>query len=417
MPETKVPIRPAAILLGLVLIPLNSYWVSIMESIKYTGHPTTYSLYFNCVCWLLLLVLLSELGRRVRPWLALNRAELLTIYFMLAVGSALAGHDQGQVLLSVILYPHQFATPENGWKDLFLPHVPAQLLVSYRPALKAIFDGHAAFFSDDVLKGLAVPLFWWGLFHLALLVSFASLSVVLRRQWADAEKLSFPLVALPLEMTTPEFRFFRDRLMWIGFTIPVLINLVNNLHQVWPGLPEIGIRTHFLSDYLTTRPWNAIGWSPLWVQPWAIGIGYLLPLDILFSSWVFWWYWHAQAILATALGLGNSKPLAPYIPEQALGAYLGIAVIVLWSARAHLKGVLRSAFTARQVAGQEHEGLSYRLACLGLSCSGSRCTSAWSGARRCCSSSASWASPSPCSGCGRSSARRCTTCTSPTPGW
>lgn len=366
MPPASTPIRSRAILLGLLLIPLNSYWVAVMEAVKYTGHPTTYSLYFNCVCWLLLLTVLSEGLRRVHPKLALTRAELLCVYFMLCLGSALVGHDQVQVLLSVILHPHEFATPENGWQDLFIHRIPPQFLVSNPVTLEAIFGGHSRLFDPDVLRGVVLPLFWWGTFWLALLCSFACLSVVLRRQWYDAEKLSFPLVALPLEMTAPEFAFFRDRLMWVGFTIPLFINLVNNLHQALPGVPEIGIRKYTLSQFLTTRPWNAIGWSPLWVQPWAVGLGYLLPIDILFSSWVFWWFWKAQMIAAAWLGLGNSKPLAPYIPEQALGAYLGIAVIVLYSARGHLRAVIRSALSKAPLPHEEREAMRYRTAVFGF---------------------------------------------------
>ncbi len=364
MNESAAPLRARAIVLGLVLIPINAYWVAIMEAVKYTGHPTTYSLYFNCVCWLLLLTLASNGLRRLRPSWALNRAELMAIYCMLCLGSALVGHDQAQVLLSVILHPQQYATPENGWEALFGPHVPQSLIVTNPRTLEAIFKGHAAFWDAEVLRGLARPLLWWGLFSGALLGLFASLSVLLRKQWADAEKLTFPLVALPTEMADPSFALFRSPLMWVGFALPTLINLVNNLHVVFPGVPEIGVRNYYLSTYLTIRPWNAIGWSPLWVQPWALGLGYLLPLDILFSSWIFWWYWKAQSITAQALGLGNAHPLAPYIPEQALGAYLGIAAIVIWSARHHLRAVVRSTFTSWRMPGTDREATSYRVALL-----------------------------------------------------
>lgn len=364
MPVSGSPIRARALLLGVLLIPLNSYWVAVMEAIKYTGHPTTYSLYFNAVFCLLVLSTLSGLVGRIRPSWALSRAELLCVYFMICIGSALVGHDQAQVLLSVVLHPHQYLTPENGWETLFLPHAAPSLLVADPNTLEAVFEGHATIYDPDVIRGLVKPLFWWSCFWVALLVCFASLSVILRRQWADSEKLTFPLVALPFEMTQPEFGFFRNRLMWIGFVLPCLLQVVNNLHQVWPGVPLISSRGQYLSNYLTTPPWNAIGWSPLWLHPWAVGVGYLLPLDVLFSSWVFWWYWKAQAILASALGLGKTHPMAPYIPEQALGAYLGIAAIVTWSARAHLRAVLRAVARGPQPPGQQREALGYRAAVL-----------------------------------------------------
>ncbi len=360
-------IRARVILLGLLLIPFNSYWVAVMEAVKYTGHPTTYSLYFNCVFWLLVLTLLSNGLRRIRPSLGFSRAELLCVYFMLCLGSALVGHDQAQVLLSVILHEARFATPENAWEAMFTPHLNPGLVVTDPVTLEAIFGGHADLFDPDVLRGLAVPLFWWSLFFGALLALFASLSVILRRQWADAEKLTFPLVALPLEMSDPGLSLFRNPLMWAGFALPALVQIVNNLHVVYPGVPEIALtRKYALSDFLTTKPWNAIGWSPLWLQPWAVGLGYLLPLDILFSSWVFWWYWKAQMILAQALGLGNTHPLAPYVPEQALGAYLGIAVIVLWAARGHLAIVWQVLLGRQKLPDEAREAVSYRTAVVGF---------------------------------------------------
>lgn len=361
MADTGATIRARAICLGVLLLPVNAWWVASVEAVKYAGHPTTYSLYFNCVCWLLFWTLVSNGLRRLRPGWGLSRAELLCVYFMLCLGSALVGHDQVQVLLSVILHPHRYATPENGWSQVVLPFVHPSLIVSDPATLEAVFRGHAELWSAEVLRGLARPLFWWSLFCWALLAMFGSLSVLLRHQWADAEKLTFPLVALPMEMSEPGFALFRNPLMWAGFALPAAINLVNNLHAAWPGVPEIATRKYALSQFLTTHPWNAVGWSPIWFQSWAIGLGYLLPLDILFSSWVFWWYWKAQAVLAAWLGLGRTRPLAPYVPEQALGAYLGIAAIVLYASRHHFRKVA-AVVLGRERGSDRDEGLPYRAA-------------------------------------------------------
>ena len=41
---------------------------------------------------------------------------------------------------------------------------------------------------------------------------------ILRRQWTENEKLSYPLVALPLEMVSPRTHLFKGRLFWGGDT-------------------------------------------------------------------------------------------------------------------------------------------------------------------------------------------------------
>ena len=48
-PDASSCVRLRAVLIALAFIPVNAYWVVMMEAIKYTGHPTTYSLFFNVV--------------------------------------------------------------------------------------------------------------------------------------------------------------------------------------------------------------------------------------------------------------------------------------------------------------------------------------------------------------------------------
>ena len=37
------------VLIGLILIPINCYWIIQMEAVRYSGHSTTISLLFNSV--------------------------------------------------------------------------------------------------------------------------------------------------------------------------------------------------------------------------------------------------------------------------------------------------------------------------------------------------------------------------------
>ena len=53
-----------AILLGVILIPLNALWLQSMELIWHAGQPTMLSLFFNAVCLLTLLALLNLVLRQ-----------------------------------------------------------------------------------------------------------------------------------------------------------------------------------------------------------------------------------------------------------------------------------------------------------------------------------------------------------------
>src|SRR5207244_6951849 len=88
-----------------------------------------------------------------------------------------------------------------------------------------------------------------------------------------------------------------------------------------------------------------------------------------FSCWFFYLFTKAELIFATAVGWkdpGSSPALAraPYIGEQGAGAFIGLALFALWTARRHLAGVWRRAIgTGRE--SEAGEVMSYRTAVFG----------------------------------------------------
>lgn len=360
--ERRLGLR--AVVIGLLLMPLNSLWVAYMEAIKYSGHPTTYSLYFNTVFILLILTWLNAALRKFAPRLSLSQTELLVIYFMLSVASALVGHDQAQVLLSVIGYPKYFSTPENRWGALFGAYLPRHLIVSDPIALRELYDGRTTLWTHGHLLAWGLPLLWWGGFTTALLLVMLGACVLLRKQWTENEKLSFPLVTLPIQMTEPSLAFYRSRLMWWAFLVPAAINTLNSLQAIYPNLPAFPTRRVDFGQFVTSPPWNAIGWTPLWLFPFAIGIGFLLPTEVLFSAGFFYWFWKLEWILCAGSGLEIGQNLPPYEAEQSFGAYAGVAVFVLWAARKHLKEAVRQAL--RRGDESSPDASTYRIAFLCL---------------------------------------------------
>src|SRR5947209_12826276 len=102
-----------AVLVAFALIPLNSLWIVHTEIVRYAGHPTTTSLFFNVVFSLAVLVLLNGLVRRIRPGWAFSQAELLIVYTLLSLGSAMVGHDLYQVLIATLTHPCWYASAAN----------------------------------------------------------------------------------------------------------------------------------------------------------------------------------------------------------------------------------------------------------------------------------------------------------------
>ena len=65
----------------------------------------------------------NKLLTRLVPRHAFSRGELLTIYVILVVASALSGHDQLQILYTTIVWVVPNATPENAWERDLWPHL------------------------------------------------------------------------------------------------------------------------------------------------------------------------------------------------------------------------------------------------------------------------------------------------------
>lgn len=354
-----------ALVLGLVLIPPNILFM-LHGYIWGQSRPATVSLIFNVVISLLLVWLVSHALGRFWPRLRLTPAELVVIYAMLTLASSVAGLDQVQTMVPVVAHPFWHATPENRWEELFLREVPRWVTVDDHSALWAYFDSHLPLFATPYWRPwVRVALVWSG-FSLMLLWVMLCLNVLLRRNWMEEAKLSFPIVQLPLAIIEPKSGLLSNRVMWIGFSLAFVVDMLNGLHQLYPVVPSLlGVReaAYDLGQQLRSMPWQAIGWTPVNVYPFAVGLAFFIPLDLAFSSWFFYLYWKAVRIVSAALGWG-SLPGAPWIDEQSHAAYQTLAALSLWSSRRHLAEAVRSAVSGWRPEDAD-EPLPYRWALLG----------------------------------------------------
>ena len=136
----RSPLR--AIVLGTLLIPINCYWLVISrQPYQYQPIPTIISPFFNVIFILLLLVLGNRLLARLSPRLALRQRELIVIYVMLSVTSAIQSFQMMQTLTTMMEVPFRRATVENDWKNLFGRYIPTWLSVSDKKAIAAYYPG------------------------------------------------------------------------------------------------------------------------------------------------------------------------------------------------------------------------------------------------------------------------------------
>ncbi len=357
-----------AVAIGLGLLPLNAYWVTQMAVIRYEGHPTTVSLFFNCVFILTVLLGLNGLVARFLPGRQLHRNELIVIYVMLGVGSSLAGHDTIQVLAPQIVGAFEGATPENKWGELFHPYLPEFLFVTDEGIYEGAFLGSSPLYRWDRIAAWGRPVLIWSAFIVVLLFMMLCFNSILRARWMDREKLTYPIVHLPLEMTSERQSIFRNHYMWIGFAIAALIDSVNGLHEFWPGVPEIKVRVVQFDAYMQGVfkgfPWSALAGTRVSFYPFAIGMGLLLPTDLAFSCWFFYLFWRLQRLISALFGW-NKIPYFPYVEEQSTAAYFGLCLFALWMGRDQIRDVVTHAFTGSKL-DDRREPMPHRWAVMGL---------------------------------------------------
>ncbi|GIX07730.1 MAG: hypothetical protein KatS3mg115_2133 [Candidatus Poribacteria bacterium] len=344
--QTKEQRRSAvtwrAVLLGLLLTPVLAYW-TIEARATGQGPPTTVSLFYNVVFVVFLLICGNLLLAAFLPRWRLTQAELLTVYTMLSLTAGLAGLDVMEVLMPLLTYPFRFATPENEWAELFHHYIPNWFGVRDPGVLETFFRGETTLYLKDHLLPWIVPSLAWTGFLFALVTGMLGINLLVRKQWTEHEKLSYPIIQLPWEITLGGGLqgALRSPWLWAGSLLAGAIDVINGLNFLYPSVPSLGGKlTDLQPIFFTNKPWNAMGWTPIGLFPFAVGMAFFIPLDLSFSAWFFYLFWKAERVLGGALGLRN-LPSFPYVDEQSFGAYLGLCVIALVASRRHLAEVAR----------------------------------------------------------------------------
>ena len=356
-----------AILIGLVLIPINIYFLLYMEMARKGGgpYPSTISIFANCILFLVALTALNSALARLTPRWALGQAELLIIYVMLMISTSIVSFDYLDVLVPMLTYPFRMATPENKWAEIIWPHTPRWICVSDPAAIKCWYEGNSTLYTWANIRPWLVPIGVWSAVMGVMMFVMFCINTIVRQQWTQHDRLQFPLVELPMQITEPNPKLLKSRLMWAGFAVAGGINLLNGLHLLYPNLPTINVHMIDLGPMLVNKPWNAIGWTPISFFPFAIGFGYLLPLDLLFSCWFFFVMWRFVRVGGAMVGIEAAKTGYPFMDQQALGAYYVVGLFALWSGRKHLAAVWRAAVGRSKEPSEAQGPMSYRVAVWG----------------------------------------------------
>jgi hypothetical protein len=344
-----------ATILGVILIVISCYWVVGAEN-RIIWELTDFSIYPTVIFVLFIMAILNLILIRYARSFSLKPHEMATIYIMLSIGTSLFGHDLLRQLIPMMTNPFWFATPENEWEDLFFRYIPRWLTMDDKYALEEYYKGESNFFTEQNIKAWFVPVLAWTGFIVVFLFGMLCINIIIRKQWTENEKLSYPIIRLPLEISSNSTKFFSNKVMWIGFAITGLIELLAGLHYLYPVIPSLRIKIN-IGQYLTSKPWNTMSPVHINIYGFAMGLSYFMPLALSFSLWFFHLFWKFQLAFFSIVGWRSG---GGWQGDQRFGAWMGIGLLALYTTRNHIKS------TIVDLVKGNGESKLYRFAYLGV---------------------------------------------------
>jgi len=303
-------------------------------------------------------VLVNAASRRVRGREWLSRGELLLIWAMIGVAGGIGSTGFGRAVTGFAASPAYFATGANEYAKYLLPSLPDWMLVSKDPDSKVLKWYMEGLPRDQHIPWgpWIVPMLAWGSFALALFAVMFAFTALFYRRWAEAERLTFPITYLPLEMTAEPRRgrllndFLRNPVTWLGAALPIAAHAVNGLRSYIPALPEIPMRW-WAGAWFPDRPWSEFSLGDTGIFFSITGLSFLMTTEISFSLWFFYVLYRLSFVGVAALGAGAQSGFfgdwySNVVHLQASGAAFAMAAFLVWSIRSGLKGWLRRVVAA-----------------------------------------------------------------------
>jgi len=364
-----------SLLLGALMCALTGivgpHWtIYLCSNPLFHDYAVPGAVFFTFFLVLFFNVLLRLVSRR----LALRTGELLVVAAMMLVGGAVATMGVGHVIQHMA-GPYHFANRLNQWRTRLWPYLPDWL--------SPLDEGGGISAIDRFYVGLKAgeripwgpwirPLLLWAVFLVPLYLCMMAMMTIMRKQWVDYERLSFPTVQLVKELCSSaaepwgRLSLLRSFLFWAGFAIPFFVGSLTALHGYFPAVPAIPI-VHTFKGVMNFQIYFSFA---------MLGFIFLIPNRIAFSLWSlnlvsFLVRWHVRKygleMREHLSGYGASN--YPIMAHVGMGAMLVFVAAGLWLARRHLARVFRCALGVGNRGYDDGEPCSYRAALIVLALS------------------------------------------------
>ncbi len=354
-----------AIIIATVLSVVSAYWQHMSSVIE--GGDTLYALSTPPVpaifCMLLLIGAAPILGKLLGS--PLSKQELVVIFMFLVLAIPAVTWGVVEILIPWMTTHVYFSTPQSDLSKI-TDILPRWYYPSDPELIRQMYEG-----SDDGTvpwKGWLYPLGMWTILMSLMFFTGMCLVSMFRRQWADRERLRFPLLLLPISLVEKEapgshVPFFRNPLVWIAFVIVFTHHTLNVLNAYNPSVSALK-DAYRIGAIFTEAPWTAYNTVRFFYRPQVMGLAYFVSPDLLFCTWFSFLMQPTATVFADVFGL-RQDPSFPYQFEQGSGAYLAMLIVLVWVGRHQLARIARKAITGDPAIDDSDERIPYRLSFFG----------------------------------------------------
>lgn len=204
---------------------------------------------------------------------------------------------------------------------------------------------------------------WWPTIRLwvgsALLLGLASLfmALIVHPQWSRRELLPYPIVKFLEEASERETgawlpRVARNKLFWIGVSVPLVIHAVNGVHAWYPAIPEIPLAFDFAPLKELFPNAKRVGASGSYFTPIlfmsVVAFSFFLTTKVSFSLGISQLLYTILGVILLTNGqtLGTKHLGAENSNLLRFGAYVAMTIIIFYTGRRYYLNVVTSALGA-----------------------------------------------------------------------
>ncbi len=360
-----IGLRGRVVVAAVIGIALNAWLLTEVEMVRFIALGSMWSLSPLVLTETLLALLLFTPLRRSERWRWRAR-DFLALYILLTLGTAPISFDGAFALTGLLAFPSSPLAHPPDWRSEWLASLPPRLLVTDTLAANAAVLGNHAFWSEGLWVAWIKPLAGWTGLLATLSMVYLGLSCLLHRRWSQQQRLAYPLATLPVALFAEDPPLWRRRAFWSGAALAAGLATLNRWQPLFPFLPSIPVDIRQIPCPFPLPPWSALGDIFIGCPLWMFGMAFLAPLDVLFSTVLCYWMWRLELVGAAFAGRGDVNGVygsagGLYLNHISYGAYLGLGIGALWSARRHLLWGFRK-LPDRQASEDRETAISYRLA-------------------------------------------------------